>query len=424
MRHDQVGYYAYLPALLHEDGLSFRWASGPRWEGFRRSGFGGFRTIEATGRVVDVYTPGVAVLQAPFFAAAHAVAWASGAEHDGFSWPYRLLAALGGATYASLGLLLLALALGACFPPGIAAGTVVILGLGTNLLYYGTFEPLMSHAYSFFALSLALWSVLDWDRRPRLRTAVLTGAALGLAVSIRPTNLLFGVVPLAYVVRHGRSEGARSALEHLAAGGAAMLVGVSPMLSYWRFATGSWLTNPWGGGTFYWTDPEIRRLLFSFRKGWFVYTPAMLALIPGLILLRRYVPKLTAPLLVYFAAAVYVAASWWNWWYGGSWGMRAMIEVSAPMSVALAACLMWASEGSAVRRRVVGAVFGVLVGLNLFQTVQYRLQFIRWDGMTAASYGAVFLRPRVSGEKLERIYSPDRLSHDGQRGRREVPPAP
>lgn len=414
LQHDQLGYFAYLPALLREDGLSFEWGAGPSAEIPGGRELKGFRRDEDSGRIVNWYTPGVAVLQAPFFAVGHAVAAATGAPRDGFSGPYRILATLGGATYAALGLALLASALGGLFPQGVAAGVVLILGLGTNLFYYATLEPLMSHAYSFFALAGALLATLRWAERPRLRTALLLGAAVGLAACVRPTNLLFAVVPVGYALARRGRDGLPRLAAHGAAAAAAGLVAILPLLAYWRYASGSWITNPYGGRAFHFADPEIGRLLWSYRKGWFVYTPAMLALLPGLALVRRHAPGLAIPLLLYFGGAVYLAAAWWVWWYGGSLGMRAMIEVTAPMSVALAAFLAWGA-GTRARRRISVTAFALLVALNLFQTYQYVQTYIRWDGMSRASYWAVFLRPYIPRAELETIHR--ELNQEGQRER-------
>jgi hypothetical protein len=55
------------------------------------------------------------------------------------------------------------------------------------------------------------------------------------------------------------------------------------------------------------------------------------------------------------------------------------------------------------RRRAVATVFGLLIALNVFQTYQYVRGYIHWDGMTRATYWAVFLRPSIPTEELEQI---------------------
>ena len=357
LRHDQVGYYAYLPALLTDGGWTFDDFVGARWDRFEASGFRGFPRNQVTGRRVNVYTPGVAVLQAPFFVVGHLAARVAGTRRDGFSWPYRLLACLGAVVYAVLGLFFVFALLRRHFPEWAAAGVVVSIGLGTNLLYYSTIEPLMSHAYSFFVFSLVTWATLAWSETDDMRHWLALGAGLGLAVLIRPTNAVLAVLPLLFLVRRGAAAGFRwsegqhrrrlfrQVLATTAAGAAVTL----PLLAYWRFASGSWIHNPHGPGTFYLSEPAISSVLFSYRKGWFVYAPVMFSVVPGLFLLRRYVSGITLPLIVYASVNLYIVSSWWNWWYGGGFGMRALIESSAPLALAMGAVI--AAAGSTARRR-------------------------------------------------------------------------
>ncbi len=56
----------------------------------------------------------------------------------------------------------------------------------------------MSESVSCLMVSLALWAVLTWTNRPRLRTAVLIGFATGLGTLARSEVVLF--VPAAAVV--------------------------------------------------------------------------------------------------------------------------------------------------------------------------------------------------------------------------------
>lgn len=405
LKHDQVGYYAYLPALLTDEGLSFEGLEGPRLDEFREAGFAGFHRQERTGRLLNPYGPGPALLMAPFFAVAHVVSVASGSTADGFGAAYRLLAALSGAVYAILGLLLLSRALRNHFSAEAVGTVVVALGLGTNLAYYATIEPLMSHSFSFFAFSVVVWATMAWVASPSHRAAALGGLGLGLAIAIRPTNALLVLVPAGYVLATSRATPAEPRADwpaHAGAALAATILGAIPLFAYWRFASGGWFANPYGSGTFYPTSPRVLDLLVSWRKGWFVYTPLMLGVLPGLWLLRQRIRGLALPLTLYLMATWFVASSWWNWWYGGSFGMRAMIEVSAALAPALAATAAWCLEAPR-RRRAAGAVCAMLIGLNLFQSYQYVRGYIHWDGMTRSTYWAVFGRASIPEEEMRDI---------------------
>ncbi|MCB0815419.1 MAG: hypothetical protein KDB87_19920, partial [Flavobacteriales bacterium] len=69
---------------------------------------------------------------------------------------------------------------------------------------------------------------------------------------------------------------------------ALVLGGLPPvllLLSYWKVYGGAWIfdsyQNPGEGLDLFY--PHLHRFLFSFRKGWFIYTPLMLVAAAGLL---------------------------------------------------------------------------------------------------------------------------------------------
>src|SRR5205823_4447517 len=52
-----------------------------------------------------------------------------------------------------------------------------------------------------------------------------------------------------------------------------ILVGI-PQIIYWKIVTGHWIFNSyWNQDSFDISESYLRKILFSFRKGWFIYTP-------------------------------------------------------------------------------------------------------------------------------------------------------
>ena len=94
-----------------------------------------------------------------------------------------------------------------------------------------------------------------------------------------------------------------------------LLVVGSPQLLYWKWLTGKFLymsyNNP--GEGFEFLHPYTWDVLFSFRKGWYIYTPVMAVATSGLFLLRRYVSALRLSIMVFFALNLYVVSSWSCW---------------------------------------------------------------------------------------------------------------
>jgi hypothetical protein len=415
MVSDGAWYYAYLPGVFIHHDLGWGWTRGMR--PFERARMELLpRPSDGTGRRVNKYTVGVAMLALPFFAGAHGAAHLFGYEPDGFSTPYRLAMMLGAVFYALLALVALRRLLRLFFPEWVTAVTILSLVLGTNLLHYTVRESAMSHAYSFFALALVTLYTVLWHREGRTLWLVLLAAAAGLTIVIRPSNGLVLLLPLLWgltggIGPDGAEGGWQAKLRHVAshwrqlpAAAAVFAAVVIPQLIYWRVYGGSWLYYSYGTEGFLFDRPAIAQILFSYRKGWLVYTPVMITAIAGLVLVRRYVKGAGLPLAVYTAANIYLVSCWWAWWYGGSFGMRALIEMSAPLSLAMASLLTRIGE-LRLGRPVVVAMVTLACALNLVQTRQYRKGYIHMQDMTGEVYWRIFCRWRIPREELKEIHT-------------------
>ncbi|MBK6829283.1 MAG: hypothetical protein IPG92_00405 [Flavobacteriales bacterium] len=166
----------------------------------------------------------------------------------------------------------------------------------------------------------------------------------------------------------------------------------SPQLLYWQAVTGQWVFYSYvnAGEGFDFTSPHIADYLFSFRKGWFVYTPLALLMVLGSIVLWRKARHLFWPIAAFLIIDLYVVSSWTNWWYaGGSYSARSML----PAFTLLALPFGYALVGSG--RKWLLPVTVPLILLNLFQTWQWNHGVISKERMTAAYYAAVFGRTSI-----------------------------
>jgi hypothetical protein len=115
----------------------------------------------------------------------------------------------------------------------------------------------------------------------------------------------------------------------------------------------------------------------------------MLLSIAGFFFMNKESRVFRTPILIFTIVNIYVVFSWGCWWYGGSFGLRAMIEsyalLALPLGAFYTACIQ-SKKGMAL------LVFAILAftTLNLFQTWQYRKRIIHWDSMTKEAYWAVF----------------------------------
>jgi hypothetical protein len=400
IRYDVSSYYSYLPGVFIHGDLSFSYLKN-------EDRFTIWYEKLPEGRRYQRMTMGVAVFYLPLFLVAHTTALISGVDATGYSMPYALALLFSGLLFAGLGLWLLRKSLLEVFTPVVVHITLVGLALGTNLFYYVSIGGAYSHAFSFFLFALFLRLCLRLRTTLTFKNVWLVGCVLGWIVLIRPTNALIAVIPLLYGVGSvqdrliGLMRFRKNGWIYATAACAAILVCL-PQCLYWKYATGHYLFYTYQGERFFFNQPSIIDFLFSFRKGWLVYTPIMLYALGGLWLLPRRLPALTLPICVYLSLHVYVVSSWWIWWYGGGFGQRPMVETYALLAFPLAAAIEWILTQKGFIRSVLGLIYAFFICLNCFQTVQMRLGILHWDSMTPRAYWRCFLQ----------LKRPEGLDHD------------
>jgi len=381
--YDVAGYYAYLPMVFIEGDVRL---SKP-WKYDMIQLVGVHEHPESGGRHLK-FTMGMSVLYAPFFAASHAYALAAMPdEAHGFSMPYRVGISLAGLFYPLLGLSLLRRMLRHYVPDAAIAWTLIALFLGTNLFYYGTYRGAMSHGATFMLTAAMLFHADLWRRREQAWRLLVLGALAGLIVLIRPVNILIPLAVAAMFTLDGRLPEGFLTVKRLAwAVGVALAVGV-PQLIYWKLSTDHWLVWSYGREGFFWAEPAWIQGLFSWRKGWMLYTPMAAFMIFGFWGLARKKPTWALVVGLYLIVHADVTFSWWAWWYGGSFGSRPMIDAYGLLALPLAVYFQrMLEEAPTWLRRASLAAVAVLVALNLVQTFQYQAGFIHHDSMSQKAY--------------------------------------
>jgi len=191
----------------------------------------------------------------------------------------------------------------------------------------------------------------------------------------------------------------------------------TPQMLYWKMISGKFLYFSYGvaGASFYFLHPQVWDSLFSFIKGWYIYTPVMFVATLGIILLRKRIQSAFIPFLFLFITMVYVQSSWWSWWFGGGFGLRAYIDIYGIMAFPLAAIIEYVYQ---FRNRWLKRTFSVVLVFLLYlswnQTYQYHRGMIHYCGMTKESYKINFLRFKAGPGYWPSIATPDhRLAREG-----------
>ncbi len=391
IQNDVIMYYAYLPATFIFHDLDFDFVKDLPED------FEGHIWLQRapSGTPILRMTMGMAMLWIPFFFLAHLTAHLAGVSTLGYSWPYSLSIFVAALFYLFIGLYYLRKILLRYFSDFIAAVTLTLIVMATNLMYYVISEPGMSHVYNFSLISVFIYFSVKWIETTNFKYTVLLGLIAGLIVLVRPVNILVLLFPALIGVSSfkeftGRVIGNWKWI--IVAGVFAVLVFV-PQMIYWKIQTGHFLFNSYmNEGKFYFLKPQVINGLFSYRKGWLVYTPVMVFAIVGFFRLRKYAQGFLVPILIFTLINIYVVFSWWCWWYGGSFGSRPMIDMYGIMALPLAAFLQFIIEKKIWLKAGIAVVLFAFIILNQFQMIQYRSSLLHWNSMTKEAYWAIFGR--------------------------------
>jgi hypothetical protein len=364
---------------------------------------------DETNRMYSKMAMGMALVYAPFTAFAHYVLVPlMNYPADGYSPPYKIGLLISALCFFLFGLWQLRKSLLKYFSETITALTLIVIAFGTNLTWYVSSEATMSHVYS-FALVIFFYRMLErWFEKPGVWLTLLNGLIFGLIVLIRPTNIMFVVL---FFVGGSFGERIKFLLKNywkLMLMVLTFLLVWMPQLFFWKWVSGGWFLYTYGDEGFFWNNPQIISSIFSYRKGWLVYTPLMVLLFAGLPYLWIKYRGIFWQVLMVLVLAIYINSSWWCWWFGGSYGNRAYIDAYGIYGLAIAAlfqavakCKRWLISYLGV---VVVAAF---VCLNLFQTWQCRMGMIHYISENRATYWINFLHTTPQPGYFENLVYPD-----------------
>lgn len=406
---DVFGYYLYLPAkfIYHDLALTDQSWVNSIMETYESSSTLYQAVHLDNGNWVIKYTLGLSILLAPFFFVAHLIAEPLGFAADGFSEPYQYLMTIGGVFYAIIGLIYANKILRHFFAKKIAAIVLALIFLGTNYLQLTAFDgTLLSHNFLFTLYAILVFYTIKWYDKPSFYNAIFIGISIGFIVLIRPSEIVAIFIPLLW---YHKTEGYLKEKYALFKSNWIHIVLIAILIFgifffqmiYWKTITGEFLyysyTNA-GEGLDFW-EPHTFNFLFSFRKGWFVYTPIVLFALWGLIHMIRERKWMYISIVTFLVLDVYIASSWTTWWYaGGSFSSRSMEPAYVLLAIPLGYLIQDWRIWSGTKKAVIGLLLMFFVILNMFQTWQFNEGILSKQRMTMAYYFRIFGKTEVSDE--------------------------
>ena len=401
--YDQLGYYSYLPAYFIYDDLQFEgeWIESVQTN-CGNPGTYQFKTLE-NGNKVNIYHMGLAFVQLPGFLIADQIAQSSDRfERNGVSAPYYISVRLTAALFVLLGLFFLRRILLSFFTDKIVAVTLILLYGGTNLFITFFYGELMPHLYLFTLNTLFIYLLLKYYRSKKLYFLIASALIFGLTTAIRPTQAIWGIIPA--VLLFFQADHKLKTLAQLLLFPLAILIFNAPQLFYWKFMSGSWFVVNLHSETLNLLRPYTVDFLFSYKKGWLLYSPLLLFSFLGLYFLFRKDKWMARAFALFIALNIWVLSSWDCWWYASSFGSRVMVDSYVIFAVLLGFVVHYLSTTSRALL-LAGSIFSVgFIYLNALQSYQYYKGIISLSTMTKDHYWYVFGKwemPKIDRSTLE-----------------------
>lgn len=284
---------------------------------------------------------------------------------------------------------------------------------GSNLFYYVTGEAPMTHAFSYCLITLFLFVADKWVDKISIWSTIQLGLLVGLISLIRPTNIIVVLLLVLWKVTNFADLKARffMLLKHwhfiLLMIFFAFLVWV-PQFVYWKWVSGQYFyySYPDDQG-FFFLNPQLYNNLFSWRKGWLIYAPVMTFTLIGIGLLHRVNKLFFWPVLVYFLLSWYILSSWWDWWYGGGFGMRPYIDSYGIFAFGMAAFLTWVFRQKKLIKIPLITLFVLALLLGGYNNMRYHYSSLHFDSGTRETYFVDFFHVRHTPGYWKSLRKPD-----------------
>ncbi len=405
---DVFGYYLYLPLKFIYNDLGLKDSSiiNGILEKYHNTATFYQAMKMPDGNFVMKYSMGLSFFYAPFFFIGHVIAKMFNYTADGFSLPYQYSIFIGGIIYSLIGIWVLSKVLARFFNRTIVAMALLLIVFSTNYIVHITMygQNAMSQNYLFMTYAIILWLTILWHESHKLKHAVLLGFICGLTILSRPSEIVCLIIPVLWGIKDGNSIKDKFLVLYkyrvhvIVVASIIALFGLSQMI-YWKIYTGKFLFYSYGGNAgegFEFFHPYIWDVLFSFRKGWLIYTPVMIFACIGFYFMYKKNRSVFYALFTYVVINIYFVSSWSCWWYAQSFSQRALIASYPIMAIGLGYFLAWLDAQKSILKRLGYVLLLSCLLLNLYQSRQFHFGIIDGSRMTKDYYFKVFGKMHVT----------------------------
>lgn len=389
---DAHGYYGHLPANFIYNDLVYDYLSKINETYYPNNPAAEFR-VEQEGKKTNKFYVGTAILQFPFFVIAHFISKFSDYPADGYSLYYQYFIGLAALFYLYVGLFFLNRVFRMFkINPFLTILIQVILVFGTNLYHYAIFQSGMSHVYSFALISAFLYFFNKFIISSTIKTGIILSVLIGLIALCRPSNII--VVLFTPFFFNSFKDYFNWIKNHilnwrLIIYSVVVILLLFIQCYFWHKATHHYYVDSYKFEGFNFSNPYLFEFLFGFKKGFFIYTPFFIVLPVACIFLSKINNFKVIVFSLFFVILCYILSSWWNWYYGGSFGSRSLIDFYPLWCFLIAISFNHFS----LKSNLILTVFaGGTICLNIIQDYQIRNSIMHWDCMNKEKYFKIFLK--------------------------------
>jgi len=395
IKSDGEGYYDYLPSLfIRHDFIRLHTNQKSHPQLYERINEKKCYN-DYQGLKVNKYPCGTALLLTPFYGIATIISNNTEPNSDGYEIVYHKWVLYAALFYVFLTLLFFKkiLALYNIDYVNITLSQFFLV-FSTSILHYANQEAAFSHVYSLFAITAFMYFSKAYFINYRNKNFYWACLFLGLIIILRQVNvIIIFIIPFLAESPENLKTGFETVFKRtsvLIKGIAITACLISIQCIAWYLQTGSLFVYSYQNESFNFFKPELINILFSYKKGLFVYAPILVIALLGLV--RLFLNKkfyLAYTWLLFFSVCTYVLSSWWSWFYGDSFGLRAYIDFYSIFFIIFAILLnhlnLWIKTPLLI-------ICLLTVTLNIIQTYQYKAFILHYKNMDKQKYWDIFLK--------------------------------
>jgi len=398
--YDGFGYYMYLPSLFENKTLNIEKEWAQKIQNKYCNNTEVYQLLlQKNGNYIDLYHIGLSYLQLPSYTISHIFAKKYGYKTDGFSLPYAIGFLLNALFFCLIGILYLRKLLLLFVNEKTTSLVLVLLYASTNLFITFTIQKDLPHLYLFTLNSIFLYHLILFIRTTEKKHLYISALIFGLTVAIRPTQALLGLIPL--ILLWNKKVNYKSLFTQVLYYPIFALAWNLPQIAYWFFIGGKLFMPNLHTEEIIIIDPNLIDFLFSFRKGWLIYSPFFILSFFGFYTLYKKNKYTFWALFTSTLLYVFIMSSWECWWYASSYGSRVMTDIYPFLVIPIA--FLWENLNNKYTKQLF-LLFSILfMSLNLFQNYQFKKGIIHHERMSKEQYFYIFGKTSTDGLNENRL---------------------